>query len=33
MGVWWRVGNIKLLKHKNIKAFEFVDESHKDDVG
>jgi hypothetical protein len=25
VGVWWRVGNTKLLKHKNIKAFEFVD--------
>jgi len=25
VGVWWRVGNTKLLKHKKIKAFEFVD--------
>jgi len=24
VGVWWHVGNTKLLKHKNIKAFEFV---------
>jgi hypothetical protein len=28
VGVWWDVGNTKLLKHKkheNIKTFEFVD--------
>jgi hypothetical protein len=24
VGVWWRVGNTKLLKHENIIAFEFV---------
>jgi len=25
VGVWWHVGNTKLLKHKNIKAFKFID--------
>ena len=25
MGVWWRVGNTKLLKPKKHKTFEFID--------